>query len=162
VTETIPPDPKVQLVVEAGRAAGIDVVPVRFANTTKTAADAAREVGCSVAQIVKSLVFEGDGRPVLLLVSGANRVDLDKAAAVLGVDRLGKADAGAARAATGYSIGATPPLGLASPLPIAVDEDLLVHETVWAAAGRPDSVFEVDPRALAAAIGARPATLKED
>ena len=154
-------DPKVEQVVAAGRDVGIAVRPVRFSDETRTAADAAREVGCDVGQIVKSLVFVADGEPVLLLVSGANRVDLDAAASVLGVERLQKSDAETARSATGYSIGATPPLGLATALRIVIDEDLLGYSTVWAAAGRPDSVFEVEPRVLASAVGAIPAPIKE-
>lgn len=154
-------DPKIARVVGAGRDLGIEVVPVTFPADTRTAADAARAVGCDVGQIVKSLLFLAEDQPVLLLVSGANRVDLTNAAEALGVSRLDKADADAARAATGFSIGATPPLGLTTDMRILMDEDLLAHETVWAAAGRPDSVFEVDPRDLAAATGATVAQLKE-
>lgn len=154
-------DLKVARVVAAGRELGIEVVPVTFPAHTRTAADAALAVGCDVGQIVKSLVFLAEDEPVLLLVSGANRVDLSQAAQALGVTRLDKADAEAARAATGYSIGATPPLGLATAMRILIDEDLLAHETVWAAAGRPDSVFAVDPQELATAISSAVARLKE-
>lgn len=157
----MPEDPKIARVVAAGRELGIQVEPVTFPTDTRTAVDAAHAVGCDVAQIVKSLVFVAEDEPVLLLVSGANRVDLAQAAKVLGVARLDKADADAARAATGYSIGATPPLGLHTELRILIDEDLLAHEIVWAAAGRSDSVFEVSPRELATAIGALVAQLKE-
>src|SRR5688500_13831054 len=153
-------DPKIGRVVAAGRERKIEVVPVSFPADTRTAADAARAVGCDVGQIVKSLVFVAEHEPVLLLVSGANRVDLTQAAEALGVSRLDKADADTARAATGYSIGATPPLGLATEMRILLDEALLDHETVWAAAGRPDSVFEVDPRQLEAATGATVTRLK--
>jgi prolyl-tRNA editing enzyme YbaK/EbsC (Cys-tRNA(Pro) deacylase) len=147
-------DPKVDRVVEAGRALGIEVTPVIFDEETRTAADAARKVGCDVAQIVKSLVFEGEGRPILFLVSGANRVDLAKGAAAAGVDALDKADAQAARAATGFSIGATPPFGHVSEIPLFMDADLLAFDEVWAAAGRPDSVFPVNPKKLQNATGA--------
>lgn len=153
-------DPKLARVVEAGRELGIEVIPVTFPTDTRTAADAARAVSCDVGQIVKSLVFQAEAEPVLLLVSGANRVDLAQGAAVLGVAQLDKADADAARLATGYSIGATPPLGLATDMRILMDEDLLAHDTVWAAAGRPDSVFEVDPRKLAEATAATVTRLK--
>jgi len=147
-------DPKVDRVVETGRGLGIDVKPVTFDEDTRTAADAARKVGCDVAQIVKSLVFEAEGRPVLLLVSGANRVDLAKGAAAAGVGALDKADANAARAATGFSIGATPPFGHSTRIPVFMDADLLVFNEVWAAAGRPDSVFRVNPKKLQEATGA--------
>jgi Cys-tRNA(Pro) deacylase len=141
-------DPKIDRVVAAGRDLGIDVSPLTFDEETRTAADAARKVGCDVAQIVKSLVFEADGRPILLLVSGANRVDLAKGAAAAEVDALDKADAHAARAATGFSIGATPPFGHATNIPVYMDADLLAFEEVWAAAGRPDSVFRISPEKL--------------
>ena len=146
--------PKVGLVIEAGRVLGIEVRPMTFDEETRTAADAARKVGCDVAQIVKSLVFEAEGRPVLFLVSGANRVDVTKGAAVAGVEVLDKADAEAARAATGFSIGATPPFGHTTKIPVYMDADLLAFDEVWAAAGRPDSVFCVSPKKLQEATGA--------
>jgi Cys-tRNA(Pro) deacylase len=148
-------DEKVRRVVETGRERGIEVEPVTFPKETRTAADAAAAVGCDVAQIVKSLVFAAGAQPVLLLVSGANRVDLVVAAAAAGVEALERADANAAKATTGYSIGATPPFGLAGDLPVLMDEDLLAHDVVWASAGRPDSVFAVEPGALARASGAK-------
>ena len=155
-------DPKLARVIEAGRELGIEVAPQTFEKETRTAEDAAREVGCDVGQIVKSLVFAGPDGPVLLLVSGANRVDLAKGAAALGVESLERADANAAKAATGFSIGATPPFGHATPLPVALDEDLLGYDLVWAAAGRNDSVFPVEPKLLADATGARVADLRAE
>ena len=149
-----PDDPKVARVVEAGRALGIDVRPVTFDHETRTAQDAARAIGCSVAQIVKSLVFGAGGSPVLFLVSGANRLDVALGAAAAGADGLERLDANAAKTASGYTIGATPPFGLASDMPVFMDEDLLEFDEVWAAAGRPDSVFALDPRALLRATGA--------
>ena len=146
---------KVSRVVAAGAERGLVVEPVTFPHETRTAEDAARAVGCDVAQIVKSLVFDAEGEPILFLVSGANRVDLDTAAEAAGVARLSRADADRAKAATGFSIGATPPVGHASPLPVYMDEDLLRHDVVWAAAGRPDSVFAVEPKALARASEAK-------
>ena len=155
-------DPKIARVVAAGRDLGIEVDPVTFPAGTRTALDAAHAVGCDVAQIVKSLVFTGDDGPVLMLVSGANRVDLTKAAEALELSRLDKANAEQARAATGYSIGATPPFGLATKMQIVIDEDLLAHEVVWAAAGRPDSVFHVSPSKLAEVPGVTVAGVKEE
>src|SRR5687767_5793562 len=118
-------DPKVARVVEAGAALGVDVAPVTFENETRTAVDAAREVGCELGAIVKTLVFQAGDGPVLLLVSGSNRVDVGLAAEQAGVDGLGKADADQAREVTGFSIGATPPFGHATEVPIIMDEDLL-------------------------------------
>jgi prolyl-tRNA editing enzyme YbaK/EbsC (Cys-tRNA(Pro) deacylase) len=119
----------------------------RFPEGTRTATDAARAVGCEVGQIVKSLVFLAAGRPVVALVSGANRLDERKLGAVAGLP-VAKADAEAARAATGYAIGGVPPFGHATEIPVYMDSDLLAYDVVWAAAGRPDSVFEIAPERL--------------
>lgn len=118
-----------------------------FPQGTRTAVDAARAVGCEVGQIVKSLVFVAGGRPVVALVSGANRLDENRLAEVAGTPVV-KADAETARAATGYAIGGVPPFGHVSPVPVFMDRDLLSHTVVWAAAGRPDSVFEIAPERL--------------
>ena len=118
-----------------------------FPAGTRTAVDAARAVGCDVGQIVKSLVFVAGGRPVVALVSGANRLDEKRLAAVAG-EPVAKADAETARDATGYSIGGVPPFGHATGMPVFMDRDLLGHEVVWAAAGRPDAVFEIAPDRL--------------
>ena len=118
-----------------------------FPQGTRTAVDAARAVGCEVGQIVKSLVFVAGGRPVVALVSGANRLDENRLSEVAGTPVV-KADAETARAATGYAIGGVPPFGHASAVPVFMDRDLLSHTVVWAAAGRPDSVFEIAPERL--------------
>ncbi len=119
----------------------------QFPQGTRTAADAAQAVGCDVAQIVKSLVFVASGKPVVALVSGANRLDEERLAEVAGRP-VTKADAETARAATGYAIGGVPPFGHATPVRVFMDRDLLDHTVVWAAAGRPDSVFEISPTRL--------------
>jgi prolyl-tRNA editing enzyme YbaK/EbsC (Cys-tRNA(Pro) deacylase) len=124
---------------------GVDVR--QFPEGTRTASDAARAVGCEVGQIVKSLVFVAAGRPVVALVSGANRLDEARLASVAG-QPVAKADAATARAATGYAIGGVPPFGHATDVPVFMDRDLLGYDRVWAAAGRPDSVFEIQPERL--------------
>ena len=118
-----------------------------FPQGTRTAADAAGAVGCDVGQIVKSLVFVAAGRPVVALVSGANRLDERRLAEVAG-EPVAKADAETARIATGYAIGGVPPFGHAADLPVFMDRDLLAYPVVWAAAGRPDSVFAIEPERL--------------
>ncbi|HWM08414.1 MAG TPA: YbaK/EbsC family protein [Solirubrobacteraceae bacterium] len=145
--------PNVTRVVEAAAREGLAIDVRRFPEGTRTAADAARAVGCEVAQIVKSLVFMADDRPVIALVSGANRVDLDKLAAATGTNSARRADGDEARAATGYAIGGVPPFGHAAGTTVLVDRDLERHEVVWAAAGLPDAVFEVSPAALVRASG---------
>jgi prolyl-tRNA editing enzyme YbaK/EbsC (Cys-tRNA(Pro) deacylase) len=126
---------------------------------TRTAGDAARAIGCDVGQIVKSLVFVAAGRPVVALVSGANRLDEGRLGVVAGAPVM-KADAETARLATGYSIGGVPPFGHATEVPIFMDRDLLDHGVVWAAAGRPDSVFEIAPDRLRELSRAEVADLK--
>ena len=118
-----------------------------FPQGTRTATDAAHAVGCEVGQIVKSLVFVAAGKAVVALVSGANRVD-EKRLGVAAGDPVVKADAETARSATGYSIGGVPPFGYATEVPVFMDRDLLGYDVVWAAAGRPDSVFEIAPERL--------------
>ncbi len=143
-------------VQEAARAAGLDVEVKQMAATTRTAEDAAKAAGCSVAQIVKSLVFRGksSGAPYLLLVSGANRVNEKGVAAVLGEAPV-RPDAGYVRDITGFAIGGIPPLGHATRLATFIDDTLLGYAVVWAAAGTPESIFPVDPRALAKAAAAK-------
>jgi Cys-tRNA(Pro) deacylase len=121
---------------------------IEFPESTRTAAEAARAVGTTVAQIVKSLVFVADERPVLVLASGANRVDLKKLGWLAGAARVEKATADTTRAVTGFSIGGVPPVGHLAVLPVFLDETLLQHRVVYAAAGTPHAVFAIDPRAL--------------
>ena len=130
-----------------------------FPQGTRTAVDAARAVGCEVGQIVKSLVFVAGGRPVVALVSGANRLDESRLAAIAG-EPVAKADADMARAATGYSVGGVPPFGYATEVPVFMDRDLLGYGVVWAAAGRPDSVFEIEPERLRELSNAKVSDLK--
>ena len=150
MTELKPAPRRVQ---EAADRLGLPVRVVERTQSTRTAEEAAAACGCAVGQIIKSLVFRGkdSGRPVLLLVSGANRVDQKGVAAVIG-EALDRPDAAFVREVTGF--GGIPPFGHAQPLPTWIDQDLLQYETVWAAAGSPEAVFEVDPRRLAEAIGA--------
>ena len=140
--------PNVTRVIETARAAGLEIEVERFPAGTRTAADAARAVGCDVAQIVKSLVFMADGDAVIALVSGANRVDTAKIAAAVRAAEVRRADGDEARAATGVAIGGVPPFGHARPVGVVIDRDLLAYDRVWAAAGLPDAVFPIAPEAL--------------
>jgi prolyl-tRNA editing enzyme YbaK/EbsC (Cys-tRNA(Pro) deacylase) len=132
----------------------------RFPEGTKTAEDAARAVGCGVVQIVKSLVFMADDRPVLALTSGANRVDTGKLAALAGAAHVRRATPEEARAATGFAVGGTPPFGHPERLPAFLDEDLARQEEIWAAAGTPDAVFRTTPSELGRVAAAEVADLK--
>ncbi len=153
--------PNVSRVADAARGAGIDLEIRRFPEGTRTAEDAARAIGCEVGQIVKSLVFMADERPVVVLVSGADRVDTERLAAATGASTTRRATGDEARTATGYAIGGVPPFGHAEPLSVLVDPGLLAHDTLWAAAGLPDAVFPIEPRALVQASGALVAELAE-
>ena len=153
--------PNVERVVADARRLGLDIDVVEYPDGTRTAVDAAAAVGCDVAQIVKSLVFELDGEPCLALVAGDRRLDPARLAEALGGDRVGRADADAVRAATGFPIGGVPPIAHATQLPVALDRSLLDHELVWAAAGTPRHVFAVRPSALFEAVGGTVADLGE-
>ena len=128
-------------------ASGLDIEVQRYPDGTRTAADAAAAVGCKIDQIVKSLVFMADVRPILILCSGARRVDEEKLAEYIGTE-IRIAGASEVRAATGYAIGGTPPLGHTVPLKTVVDPHLMEFEEIWAAAGTPDSVFQLQPKEL--------------
>ncbi len=128
-------------------ASGLDIEVQRYPDGTRTAADAAAAVGCKIDQIVKSLVFMADVRPILILCSGARRVDEEKLAEYIGTE-IRIAGASEVRAATGYAIGGTPPLGHTVPLKTVVDPHLMEFEEIWAAAGTPDSVFPIQPKEL--------------
>jgi prolyl-tRNA editing enzyme YbaK/EbsC (Cys-tRNA(Pro) deacylase) len=138
---------------------GVGVSVRQFPAGTRTAVDAAHAVGCDVGQIVKSLVFVAGGRRVVALVSGANRLDEARLGAAAGTP-VAKADAEVARSATGYAIGGVPPFGHATDMPVFMDRDLLGYQVVWAAAGRPDSVFEINPDRLRELSQARVIDLK--
>ncbi len=140
-------------VVEAGAQLGIEVVPVRFPDGTKTAADAAAAIGCDVAQIVKSLIFAVDGEVVLAYVSGANQLDEAKLAAAADGVRCARVDAEVVRSTTGFPIGGVPPFGHDTQLRVFIDPDLLDHDVVWAAAGTWHDVFSLSPSQLVASSG---------
>jgi prolyl-tRNA editing enzyme YbaK/EbsC (Cys-tRNA(Pro) deacylase) len=110
---------------------------------------------------VKSLVFVADGRPVLVLASGRNRVDHSKLALAAGAARVERADADLVRAATGFAIGGVPPVGHSTPLETFIDEDLLGYEIVYAAAGTPTAIFPITPQDLVSVTGGRIADLAQ-
>ena len=137
--------PTAAKVQERLRERGLDVEVRVLPDSTRTAAEAAAAVGCDVGQIVKSLVFNGDEGPAMVLCAGDRRVDAKR----LG---LRSASADEARAATGFAVGGVPPLGHDRELPTIVDESLRRFPTVWCAAGTPHAVFEVMTEALIAAL----------
>ena len=141
-------------------AAGHPDTITEFPAGTRTAVDAAAAVGCTVAQIAKSIVFRAEGRAAVIITSGANRVDSTKASAALGV-KLARADADWVRATTGFAIGGVAPVGhISSPL-LLLDADLLALEPIWAAAGSPSHVFRTTAAALRQITGAPVAEVRQ-
>ena len=148
MTDAVLP-PAAQRVQTLLREAGSDCTVVMMAATARSAAEAAAAIGCTVAQIAKSLVFRSaSGRAVLVIASGINRVDEGKVAAALG-EKIGKADADFVRDRTGYAIGGVAPLGHPPGIRIFIDADLAKCDAIWAAAGHPHAVFRLTAAELA-------------
>lgn len=153
-------DPKVTQVIDAGRDLGVDVVPTRFPGGTRTAAEAADAIGVSVAEIANSLVFLVDDEPVVVLSSGAQRIDLAALAAAVGGSGADRCPPDRVKEATGYAIGGVPPFGHADSLPLVLDDALLAFDRVWAAAGTADTCFPIAPAELVRATDARVVTVR--
>lgn len=155
--------PSAQKVAAAAQQLALKIEIVEFDQTTRSAPEAAAAIGCTVAQIVKSLCFVVADQPVVALVSGENLLDERKLAHLHNVGRkqVRRADADTVKATTGFSIGGVPPFGHAKALPVYVDEDLLQFELVWAAAGTPYAVFAISPTSLVQASQGIVANLKK-
>lgn len=138
-----------QKVQEALTALGLSCQVVELPASTRTAREAAQAIGCTVAQIVKSLVFLGTrtGKPILVLMSGVNRVS-EKRLSEWAREPIGKADADFVRRHTGFAIGGVPPVGHPAPVETYIDEDLFQYDEIWAAAGTPYAVFRLTPKDL--------------
>lgn len=154
--------PTTARVATALQAAGIDTEVRELDATTRTAQQAADALGVPVGAIVKSLCFIAGGEPLMLLVSGVHRVDVEKVRVLLGVPSVLRATADEVRTATGYAIGGVPPLGHVRPLRMLVDRHLLDYELLWAAAGTPNSVFRITPRQLVDLTGGRTDDIAEE
>ncbi len=156
--------PTTQKVADAAQALGLEITIREFAASSRTAQDAARAIGCPVAQIIKSLLFIVDGRPTMVLISGANRLDEKKLAALCGVGRkkVRRSPAETARQVTGFAIGGVPPFGHKSRLPTYLDRDLLQFDLIWGAAGTPNAVLAITPETLIAGTDGLVADLRVD
>lgn len=152
--------PSARKVQAALAAFGLGLEVREFDASTRTAADAAKAIGCTVGQIAKSILFRGasSGRPVLVIASGTNRVNEGKVAALLG-EALGKADAEFVRSQTGFVIGGVPPVGHAVRPETFIDRDLMAFAEIWAAAGTPNAVFRLEPHDLPRITGGRVAAI---
>ncbi|MGY3680464.1 YbaK/EbsC family protein [Streptomyces sp. TE33382] len=146
---------------EALRELGLQVEVRRFPDATRTAAEAAAAIGCELSEIVKSLIFEADGVPVLVLMDGSSRVDVELVRKELGAGKVKRAGADLVRETTGYAIGGVPPFGHVTKTRVLADRGLLDHAVVWAAAGTPHTVFPLDPKTLIAHAGATVADVRE-
>jgi Cys-tRNA(Pro) deacylase len=159
--------PGVQRVLDAAARKGVTLDIRVFTESTHTAEEAAAAVGAELGQIVKSLVFvapDDDAQlvPIVCLVSGPNRVDLARLAAVTGEKDVRRATAREANELTGYTIGGIPPIGHLRPLRVIMDPDLGRYPVVWAAAGTPTAVFPVSPATLRTLANATVAPMTED
>jgi prolyl-tRNA editing enzyme YbaK/EbsC (Cys-tRNA(Pro) deacylase) len=153
--------PSVRRVQEALAAAGGGHEVIALEQSARTSAEAASAVGCKVDQIAKSLVFRGQSsqRAILVIASGANRVDEGKVAALIS-EPVGRANAEFVRQRTGFAIGGVAPVAHAEPLTILIDEDLLRWPEIWAAAGHPNTVFKLTPDDLVRLTGGRVAAVR--
>ena len=140
---------------------GYNITVIEYAESTRTAQEAADRAGCTLGQITKSLIFRGkdSGKPILVLTSGANRVDEKRIAEYSG-EHIVRADADFVRAVTGFAIGGVPPLGHAQKMETYLDEDLLQYATIWAAAGTPNAIFELTPAQLQSMTGGKSVGVK--
>ena len=162
-----PTDPAIQRVADAAARKGVTLEVTVFDQSTHTAQDAADALGVELGQIVKSLVFVAPGddgtlEPLLCLVSGPNRVDVARLAAVVSESAVRRATASEARDLTGFSIGGIPPIGHPRPVRVVMDPDLGRFETVWAAAGTGTAVFPVPPGTLRLLANATVAPITEE
>lgn len=146
--------PSAQRVQDAIHARGFTNQVIELADSTRSAAEAAAAVGCDVAQIAKSLIFQGksSGEAILVIASGANRVN-EKAVGKLLGQKLSRPNAEFVREQTGYAIGGVPPLGHARTIKTLIDEDLLALDTIYAAAGHPFALFALTPTELVEMTG---------
>jgi prolyl-tRNA editing enzyme YbaK/EbsC (Cys-tRNA(Pro) deacylase) len=143
----------VEKVITSARALGLEIEVRRLDRSTRTVAEAAEAVGADPAQIAKSLVFVSDGDPIVAVVSGAHRADIDLLALAFDCAEVRQASPDEVRAATGFPVGGVPPFGHG--LPVVFDESLCEHELIYAAGGDGNTLFAVEPKALARAIDAR-------
>ena len=136
--------PSAQKIQDLLNSLGYDYTVIEHAESTRTAQEAADRAGCALGQIVKSLIFRGktSGKPILVLTSGANRVDEKRISEYAG-EAISRADADFVRTVTGFAIGGVPPIGHVEKMETYLDEDFLPYQTIWAAAGTPNAIFEL-------------------
>lgn len=139
---------------------GYPYAVIEHVESTRTAQEAADRAGCELGQIVKSLIFMGkSGKPILVLTSGANRVDEKRISEYAG-EKISRADADFVRRVTGYAIGGVPPIGHSEKMETYLDEDFFTYQTIWAAAGTPNAIFELKTEDLQKMTAGKTARVK--
>ncbi|HKI52495.1 MAG TPA: YbaK/EbsC family protein [Anaerolineales bacterium] len=153
--------PSAQQIQDLLKSLGYEYQVIEHTESTRTAMDAAERAGCELGQIVKSLIFKGQqsGKPILVLTSGANRVD-EMRIREYAREKIWKADADFVRTVTGYAIGGVPPVGHVQKMETYIDEDFLQYETIWAAAGTPKAIFELKTEDLQGMTGGKIVVVK--
>ena len=148
--------PTAQKIQDLLNSLGYTYSVIEHAESTRTAQEAADRAGCKLGQIVKSLIFRGQtsGKPILVLTSGANRVDEERIAQYAG-EPIGRAEADFVRTTTGFAIGGVPPIGHAEKMDTYLDEDFRQYRTIWAAAGTPNAIFELNSTDLEKMTGGK-------
>lgn len=150
-----------QIVQDAFAKKGLAIKVMELAASTRTANEAALTIGCEVAQIVKSLIFKRreSHKPILVLASGINRVNEKTIEKIVG-EKIVKADADFAKEVTGFTIGGVPPMGHKQIIDTIIDEDLLIFDELWAAAGTPYAVFKIFSKDLVALTSGKVISIK--
>ena len=157
----MPLSPTAQRVQDLLIARGLPCTVIEHAESTRTSQEAADRAGCTLGQITKSLIFRGKTtlKPILVLTSGANRVDEHRIGTYAG-EPIGRADADFVRTVTGFAIGGVPPIGHTQQIETYIDEDLMQYSTIWAAAGTPKAIFELTPSQLQQMTGGKVVQVK--
>jgi prolyl-tRNA editing enzyme YbaK/EbsC (Cys-tRNA(Pro) deacylase) len=148
--------PSAQKIQDQIKSLGYEYTVIEHTESTRTAQEAADRAGCALGQIVKSLIFKGrqSGKPILVLTSGANRVDEKRISGYAG-EPISRADADFVRSVTGFAIGGVPPIGHIQKMETYIDEDFLQYSTIWAAAGTPNAIFELKTEDLQKMTGGK-------
>lgn len=153
--------PTAQRVQDVLRALGCQAEVIEFGESTGTSQEAARALGVAVGQIGKSLVFLAGEKPILVVASGANRVDTGKLERIVGT-AVRRADADTVKAVTGFPVGGVPPVGHAQPMTIFIDQDVLQYDVLYCAGGTPHAVFPIAPQELLRITGGQVADIREE
>ena len=157
----MPLSPSAQKIQDLLNSLGYQLTVIEHSESTRTAQEAADRAGCELGQIVKSMIFKGKAtdKPILVLTSGVNRVDEKRISEYAG-EAISRPDADFVRAVTGFAIGGVPPIGHTQKMETYIDGDFLQYQTIWAAAGTPNAIFELRTADLPAMTGGKVVVVK--